>query len=134
MEKKSGHEFQNLKTPQKEESRFVVHSEKQSLYRELEELGPLFDKIKTTPEFPSWSQLEKSKSQLMEEINRSRGNFITTLKDRMTATDSLLSRCVFYLALIIILALAAAGAFFVFQHLTAAPAEAAIHDAFSFFA
>jgi hypothetical protein len=134
MEKKSSHEFQNIKIPEKEESQFIVPREKQSICKELEDLGPLFHKINTAPEYPSWAQIEKAKSRLMAEINRSRGNFISTIKDRLTATDSLVFRCVFYLALIVVLTLLAAGAFFVYQHLTAAPAEAAVRYTLSLIA
>lgn len=134
MDKKTDHEFENIKIPQKEESQFVVPCEKQHICKEMEDLGPLFQAIKTTPEYPSWAQIEKAKSRLMNEINHSGSNFITTLKDRLNTTDSLVSRCFFYMALIIVMAVLAAGAFFLFEYLTATPAEAAVIKAFSLLA
>jgi hypothetical protein len=128
MEKNSQHEFEYVEAPQKEESQFIVPREKQSICKELGELGPVFHKIKSTPEYPSWAQMEKAKSRLLDEIKRSRGSFITTIKDRISSTDSLAAKCIFYLALIVILTILAAGAFFVFQHLTSAPAEAAVRN------
>lgn len=134
MEKKSNHEFENIESPQKEESQFILPRDKQSICKELGELGPLFHKIKSNPEYPSWAQIEKAKTHLLEEINQSRGNFITTMKDRLISTDSLTTKCVIYLVLIIILAILAAGAFFIFQQLASTPAEAAVRNSFPFLA
>lgn len=135
MNEESRHSFKNqdslkeeskfVKYPEKEESQFVVPCEKNPICKELENLGTVFSAVKTLPTKPSWAQLEKARNNLMTSVQNSRGNLITTLKDKLTATDSLLVRALFYLALIIALAILAASAFFIYQALTLESAEAA---------
>jgi len=119
------HESQFVKYPDKEESQFIVPCEKNPICKEMGKLGPLFAAVKTPPRTPSWSQLEKARNNLMSRIQNSRCEIITTLKDKLTATDSLRVRLLFYLALIIALAILAASAFFIYQSLTLETAEAA---------
>ena len=118
-------ESQFVKYPDKEESQFVVPCEKNPICKEMGKLGPLFAAVKTPPKTPSWAQLEKARNNLMIQVQSHRCDIITTLKDKLTATDSLLVRLLFYLALIMALAILAASAFFIYQALTLEPAEAA---------
>jgi hypothetical protein len=118
-------ESQFVKYPDKEESQYVVPCEKNPICKEMGKLGPLFAAAKTPPKSPSWSQREKAWNNLITQIQNSRCDIITTLKDKLTATDSLLVRLLFYLALISALAILAASAFIVYQALTLEPAEAA---------
>jgi len=124
MKENSKHRLENINYPEKEESQFVVPREKQNLCDELEELGPLFNAIISSPQQPSWAQTEKARNQLMDKIKSSRGDLRTTIKERLLATDSLLCRCLLYISLVLALAALAVSAFFIFQQLTASTAEA----------
>jgi hypothetical protein len=110
-------ESQYVKYPEKEESQFVVPCEKNPICKEMEKLGPLFAAVKSPLKSPSWAQMEKTRNNLMTRIQNPKCDIITTLKDKLTASDSLCVRLFFYLALIMALAILAA--------LILEPAEAA---------
>ena len=100
-------------------------AEKNTLCKELGELGPLFQAIRTPVQEPNWAQVEKTRNKLMNRIENSRCDFLTTLKDKLSTTDSLCVRVFVYVILIIALAILAVSAFFVFEALISRPVEAA---------
>ena len=125
MDEETRQELENIKFPRKEESKLVLSCENNKKTRELGKLGDILCAIKRPQVKPTMGQWEKARSVLMKEIRDSRGNYLTTLKDQLIATDSLVCRLLFYLALLAALTLLAASAFFLYQEFFASPAEAA---------
>jgi hypothetical protein len=125
MKEETKTNLQSVKIKKKEESHVVISQKKNQEHAELGEMGVLFEAYKEKKKEPSSGQWEKSRMQLMEEIRQSNENTLTTLKDKLSTTDSLLVKSLIYAAIIIAALIFAAAAFFVFQEFTTPSVQAA---------
>jgi len=127
MNEKSRHELDHVKLPRKEESRVVIPRNKNKGIQELGELAELFSAVKAPIRKPTTEQWEKARTRVMEGLHQPAASSLTTLKDKILATDSVACRCLLYLAVLMALGILAVSAYFLFQELIPQTAEAAVH-------
>ncbi len=125
MNKNTHQELKKTAHPVKEESEIVVPSETKLQADELGEFALLLSEIKTPMKEPNTEQWDKARVDLMSQIEKQKEDFLTTFKDKFTATDSVLCRLIVYIALILVLVILAVAGFFIYQELTVSTTEAA---------
>lgn len=129
MDDNSRHELKVKIEGIREDSAVVIQGDKSASDAELGSLAPCIAAIKTPPVQPSATQIEEARLNLLRQIDGSRPEILTTLKDKMTATDSLLLKGFYYGAIAIAVVLAAAaiaaGAIYLLETLFSQPANAA---------
>jgi len=129
MDEKIKHELKIKIQTAREDSSVVIQGDKSACDAELGTLASCIAAIKTPPPQPSSAQLEEARLNLLRQIDGSRPDAITTLRDKMTATDSLFLKAFYYgaiaLAAIIAAAAIAAGIIYLLETLFSQPANAA---------
>jgi len=128
MDEESRHRLKFKTLDARHEDEVVIQGESAVRNAELGKLSSCMAAIRTTPKEPTLQQWEKARTQVMEKIVMSRSNFITTLNDKMTATDSAVLRALYYIAIVVavvvVAAALAAGAIFLIETLLSEPAQA----------
>lgn len=118
MNKKYEQETKHQNSSGMEESSFVLENKTDSHLKELDELYPLFREIRQKPPKPGMAQWEKQRTRLMKKITESRSKSLQTIKDKLTTTDSVVCKLVFYFAILLAAALIAASAWFIYQEIS----------------
>lgn len=129
MDENSKHKFEKKSDHNINESQVLIEKCSCTPGEELQELCSIVELVKTPPEEIPEGKWEQIKDQILREAEEQRCDILTTLKDRISTTDSILVKAVLYLLVITVLLALGAGAYFVFDYFTS-PTEAA---AFSFF-
>ena len=115
MDEDSRHRFEKKSGHKTNEAEVVIEKCGSMPCDELEELCPVVELIKTPPEEVPEGKWEKIRDHILREAEEHHCDFITTLKDRITTTDSIVFKGLLYLIVIFALLAIGAGAYLAFD-------------------